>query len=79
MRFTPPIKKFSSTPLKVGRLIVGCECSGRVRDAFRVIGWDAWNWVESLVLLPKDQRATERIRTFMGIANAMANQWGALK
>lgn len=25
------------------RLIVACECSGRVREAFRQKGWDAWS------------------------------------
>jgi hypothetical protein len=25
------------------RLLVGCECSGIVRDAFAAIGWDAWS------------------------------------
>lgn len=25
------------------RLLVGCECSGIVRDAFRRIGWEAWS------------------------------------
>lgn len=25
------------------RVLVGCECSGRVRDAFRALGHDAWS------------------------------------
>jgi hypothetical protein len=32
------------------RLLVACEYSGRVRDAFTAIGWDAW----SCDLLPSD-------------------------
>ncbi len=36
----------------------------------------AKHWCEMLVRLPKEQRATERSRTFQGIANAMAEQWG---
>jgi hypothetical protein len=33
-----------------GRVLVACEYSGRVRDAFRELGWDAW----SCDLLPTD-------------------------
>lgn len=25
------------------RVLVGCECSGRVRDAFAALGWEAWS------------------------------------
>lgn len=38
----------------------------------------AKHWCEMLVRLPKEQRAAERSRTFPGIANAMAEQWGSL-
>jgi site-specific DNA-cytosine methylase len=34
-------------------------------------------WYYEASLLPKSQRGTVRSRTFMGIANAMADQWGA--
>lgn len=34
----------------VKRVLVGCEFSGKVRDAFKEIGWDAW----SCDLLPTD-------------------------
>jgi hypothetical protein len=27
----------------LGRVLVACECSGRVREAFRTLGWDAWS------------------------------------
>ena len=27
----------------LGRVLVACECSGRVREAFRALGWDAWS------------------------------------
>lgn len=29
--------------MSVGRVLVACECSGRVRDAFAALGWDAWS------------------------------------
>jgi len=32
------------------RALIACECSGRVRDAFAALGWDAW----SCDLLPTD-------------------------
>lgn len=28
---------------KIYRVLVGCECYGRVRDAFKEFGWDAWS------------------------------------
>lgn len=34
-----------------GRVLVACEYSGRVRDAFAAIGWDSW----SCDLLPSDK------------------------
>lgn len=34
----------------LGRVLVACEYSGRVRDAFAALGWDAW----SCDLLPTD-------------------------
>lgn len=27
----------------VGKILIGCEFSGRVREAFRLKGWDAWS------------------------------------
>lgn len=35
-------------------------------------------WYADLVSLPKEQRTLARSRTFKGIADAMAEQWGAL-
>lgn len=37
------------------------------------------HWCEMAVRLPVAERATERSRTFPGIANAMAEQWGEIK
>ena len=34
----------------LGRVLVACEFSGRVRDAFQAAGWDAW----SADLLPSE-------------------------
>jgi hypothetical protein len=34
------------------RVLVGCECSGRVRDAFDKLGWEAW----SADLLPSESK-----------------------
>lgn len=36
--------------MKIKRILVACEYSGTVRDAFTAIGWDAW----SCDLLPSD-------------------------
>ena len=44
------------------RVLVGCEYSGRVRNAYR--------------LGPSEDRWKERSRTFAGVAKAMAEQWG---
>ncbi len=33
----------SSAALAKGTILVACECSGRVRDAFARRGWDAWS------------------------------------
>lgn len=38
------------TPTTHGRVLIACEYSGRVRDAFAALGWDAW----SCDLLPSD-------------------------
>lgn len=35
--------RWRSTPEKRGRVLVACEYSGRVRDAFAARGWDAWS------------------------------------
>lgn len=39
-----------NTSIPVGRMLVACEYSGTVRDAFASLGWDAW----SCDLLPSD-------------------------
>ena len=54
------------------RVLVGCEYSGVVRRAFEAIGWIAY----SCDILPSEDRWKERSRTFSGIAQAMAEQWG---
>lgn len=65
------------------RVLVACEYSGVVRDAFRARGHDAW----SCDLLPSE-RPGQHIRgdvlhvLGMGwdlvVADAMADQWGAI-
>lgn len=58
------------------KILVACEYSGVVRDAFIKLGHD----VMSCDLLPTDapgpDRWKERSKTFSGIGEAMANQWG---
>lgn len=29
--------------MKMPRILIACECSGRMREAFRARGWDAWS------------------------------------
>lgn len=50
------------------RVLVDCEYSGTVRNAFAAQGWDAW----SCDLLPTEQPGQH----FMGPVEAMAQQWG---
>ena len=65
------------------RVLVACEFSGIVREAFRARGHEA----VSVDLLPSEQnklgpsptRAADRGRMYQGIANAMAEQWGNLR
>ena len=58
------------------RVLIACEYSGTVRDAFIARGHDAL----SCDLLPTERpgpdRWKERSRTYQGIADAMASQWG---
>lgn len=71
------------------RILIGCEFSGTIRDAFAAVGWDAW----SCDLLPSETPGNHlqcdvltiltvgwalRSLTYPGIAKAMAEQWGAL-
>lgn len=77
------------------RVLIACEFSGTVRDAFRALGHDAW----SCDLLPTEKPGPHHqcdvrdilgngwdlmiahppcTRTFQGIADAMAQQWGRL-
>lgn len=60
------------------RVLVACEFSGIVRDAFIARGHDA----VSVDLIPSERpgpdRWKERSRTDPGIAAAMAEQWGDL-
>ena len=50
------------------KVLVACEYSGRVRDAFIKLGHD----VMSCDLLPSDAKGPH----YQGIADAMASQWG---
>lgn len=59
------------------KVLVACEYSGRVRDAFLAMGHDAI----SCDLLPTDSQGPHyrwklRSTTYQGIADAMAAQWG---
>lgn len=58
------------------KVLIACDFSGIVRDAFAERGRDAW----SCDLLPSDRpgpdRWKERSRTLPGIAAAMADRWG---
>lgn len=40
------------------RALIGCECSGVVRDAFRARGWDAW----SVDIKPSESRTSYHIQ-----------------
>jgi len=61
------------------RVLIACEFSGVVRDAFTARGHDAFSC--DLLLSerrgpPSADRWKERSRTLEGIAAAMAQQWG---
>lgn len=83
------------------RILVACEYSGTVRDAFRALGHDAMScdllptekpgphyqgsvfdilddgWEARIhKMSPGPDRWKERSRTYQGIADAMAAQWG---
>lgn len=73
------------------RVLVACEYSGRVRDAFLRRGHDAISCdllptespgphfqgdVFELMMRPGPNRWKERSRTYEGIAEAFATQWG---
>lgn len=58
------------------RVLVACEFSGRVRDAFIARGFDAWSCDLLPTESPGPQRKANRSRTYLGIAEAMAQQWG---
>lgn len=53
------------------RILIACECSGVVREAFKYAYADKSQG--------QAQRAKIRSRTFHGIANAMADQWNFKK
>jgi hypothetical protein len=66
-------------------VLIACEYSGRVRDAFLSAGHDALSCDlhagrRAVVHLapPGPNRWRDRSRTYPGIAAAMADQWGAL-
>jgi hypothetical protein len=52
------------------RVLVACEYSGIVRDAFIAREQRIWK------MPPSPDRGKERARTYQGIADAMADQWG---
>jgi hypothetical protein len=56
------------------RILVACEYSGTVRDAFAKLG----HFVMSCDILPSEDRWKIRSTTYQGIADAMAAQWGSL-
>lgn len=67
------------------KVLVACEESQRVCIAFREKGHEAYSCdiqecsgghPEWYANLPKEGRAKERSKTFIGIARAMAEQWG---
>lgn len=94
----------------MAKILIACEFSGIVRDAFAARGHDAWScdllpceiggkhytedvrnillaqmvnpWDLMIVFPPcthlavSGARARERSRTYQGIADAMAEQWG---
>ncbi len=65
------------------RVLIGCETSGVMRRAFAARGRDAW-FCDLLAAedgsihraSPGPDRWKLRSRTFQGIANACADQWG---
>lgn len=70
------------------RILIACEFSATVRDAFRARGFNAWScdpgpgegdpkWHYTGDVLEVN-REKERSRTYSGIAAAMADQWGAI-
>lgn len=68
------------------RVLIGCEFSGTMRDAFAMQGYDAWScdviddddgrhqrmWLQP----PSKDRWKIRSTTYTGIAKACADQWG---
>ena len=54
------------------RILIACEFSGRVRDAFIAKGHNA----VSCDLVPSSTRSKLRSTTYLGVAAAMAEQWG---
>lgn len=70
-------------------VLVACEESQRVCTAFREKGHNAFScdilpcsgksmpsWYAEAWHLPKEERSKLRSKTFQGIAQAMADQWG---
>lgn len=55
------------------KVLIACEYSGTVRDAFIKLGHDA---MSCDLLPPSADRWKIRSKTFQGIADAMAEQWG---
>jgi len=62
------------------RVLVACEYSGVVRDAFAERGHEAWSCDTASgqnKLGPSPDRWKIRSATYPGFAKAMADQWGA--
>ena len=54
------------------KVLIACEFSGIVREAFKSKGREA----KCHKMPPSPDRWKDRSRTYTGIANAMAEQWG---
>lgn len=74
------------------KILIACEESATVRDAFRAAGHDAWScdilpsrgnprWHIQGDVIPRlgdGWDMSERSKTFPGLARAMVEQWGNL-
>ena len=58
------------------KILIACEFSGVVREAFRIKGYDVWSCDFLPSEIPGKDRWKRRSRTLPGIAKAMSEQWG---
>lgn len=70
MKPSRPLNLYPGNKRENMRVLVACEFSGIVRDAFIARGPETGH------IKDKTERSKARSRTFQGIANAMASQWG---